>query len=169
MKNKVVILIVIGLIVLIGGGFWIQKKISQKRIETTIEKTTGGKASVDLDEQTIKINTNQGSWQAGKEVELPPDFPKDVPLTQGVITASTTLPQEKSYSVIIESSKNLEEIKTEYETKLPQQGWTVSSVSATANTSLISASKEQRRLTVSILKNNKNKTVVTLTIAPESE
>lgn len=164
MNNKVIIGLVIVVIVVAGAVFLLKGKGTEKAVEQSTEKATGGQANVDLDKNSIKVNTNEGAFEIGKKVSLPSGFPSDVPITDGTITSATTITQDEAYSVTIESTKSVSEVKTEYESKLPQNGWIINASTTFGDNLVLNATKDNRTLGVSII-DNEGKTLVTLTVA----
>lgn len=58
-------------------------KAAEKSIEDTIEDETGGDADVDIDDDKVKIETSDGTVEAGSG-ELPDGFPEDdIPVVDG--------------------------------------------------------------------------------------
>ena len=51
----------------------------EKVIEKALEEQTGDDVDISTSEDGIKVDTKQGSFQAGGEVAKPDDFPADVP------------------------------------------------------------------------------------------
>ncbi|HBU06553.1 MAG TPA: hypothetical protein DEB09_00540 [Candidatus Magasanikbacteria bacterium] len=127
-----------------------QKSLVENKIENELEKQFGGKAQVDVDNNAINIQTEQGQIQVGGEISLPTDFPADIFIVEGKIVSAMKNVMGAGYQIIIETDKELEEVKSLYTAKLKEQGWTIVSTMDFATTSAISASKDSRQLSITI-------------------
>lgn len=150
--NKNVIIIVI-VVAVIGGGvfFWLQREGTEEAIETSIEKATNGAVDVDIDDETITVNTNAGSFSAGEEVDLPDNFPSDIHVIDGTIKMVSETPEIEGFSVSIETSKSVSAAKTEYEEELVDDGWTITGTLDFTETVSLMAEKDNRTVTVTIM------------------
>lgn len=150
MNKKVIIVVIV--VVVIGGGifFWLQRESSEKAIESSIEKATGGQVDVDIDDGSVKINTNEGSMEIGEGVSLPSGFPSDVHVIDGTIMAATTVTEGEVYTVSIETSKSVTAVKTEYESELEKDGWTIVASLTFQSGASISAEKDDRTVSVTV-------------------
>lgn len=78
----------------LSGCGGIAEKAGEKAIEKAIENESSGDVDIDVDSDdgTVKIETEDGSTAYGEDVDLPDDFPSDVPLPQSdhrVVSTST--------------------------------------------------------------------------------
>jgi hypothetical protein len=55
------------------------ERLAEKSVANMIEKATGGQASVDLKNGTLKVKTAEGEAEFGSTKEWPADLPVDVP------------------------------------------------------------------------------------------
>jgi hypothetical protein len=152
-------------LVLSGCG----KTTAEKITEKAIEKATNGQASVDYSTNTVTINTNTGSYQAGEHVTLPSDFPSDIYVIDGTLTSSSTDAPTKTFTISIDTTKSFNDAKTLYAQKIVDDGWTVSSTINYENTAGFIASKSNRNLTVSINNSSDKITVVISTYTDTSK
>lgn len=67
---------------MLGGCGKAAEKVTEKVIESNIPG--GGSVDFDAKENTITIENQDGTVQAGDSVALPADFPKDIPVPDGV-------------------------------------------------------------------------------------
>lgn len=140
-------------VVLAGMAFVVTgcgKKTAEKAAEKAIEESTGGQAEVDVGTNSVKINTNAGSFQAGGNISLPSGFPSDVYVIDGTIKAASTVTEGESYTVSIETSKSVSEAKSEYESKLKDDGWNVTLSMDFQGSASLAAEKGDRTVTVSV-------------------
>ena len=73
MPKTVVGLVSVALLILTGCG----KKPEEKIAEKIIEQNTGGKAKVDITDQSVKVETEEGTMNmtTGKSAKIPESFP----------------------------------------------------------------------------------------------
>lgn len=151
-------------VVLTGMAFVVTgcgKKTAEKAAEKAIEKATNGQAEVDIGTNSVKINTNAGSFQAGENISLPSGFPSDVYVIDGTIKAASTVTEGEAYTVSIETSKSVTAAKEAYESKLKENGWNVTLSMDFQGSASLAAEKGDRTVTVSIGE-SEGKTLVVL-------
>jgi len=148
MKKVLVILSCFALVLVLSGC---GEKTAEKTAEKAIEKSTNGQVDVDIDDNTISVNTNEGSMQAGEEVSLPAGFPSDVHVVDGTITMATNVTENDMYTVSVQTTKSVAAVKAEYDAQLVKDGWTIAASTAILDGALISATKgENRSISVSM-------------------
>lgn len=99
------------------------EKLSEKAAEKAIENAAGGNAKVDIDDGTVKIETDDGSFHAGGG-EIPADWPSDIPLpgsyeVMNVVTSSADGGTNISFTLSVDMT--VAEAAALYEDGLP--GW----------------------------------------------
>jgi len=148
---KKTVLITIALLVTVSLlGFSCTKKAAEDKLESDIEKATNGTADVDLDDNTLKVNTNEGSVEVGENVSLPSDFPSDVHVIDGNITASTVMSDIDGYSVTVQTDDSVTDAKEEYESQLVADGWEITMTFNLEGVATVGAQKDDRTVTISI-------------------
>jgi len=148
-KNKKIILLgimVLAAALVLSGC----KSAEEKAAEKLIESGTNGQADVDIGTNSVKINTNAGSYQAGGNVTLPSGFPDDVYRISGTLTAAFATTDTEGYTISIETSKSMAEAKNLYDQELVSDGWTVTSSMALQDTIVVTATKDNRFVSVTI-------------------
>ncbi|MFZ6036170.1 MAG: hypothetical protein ACOYUK_03430 [Patescibacteria group bacterium] len=123
---------------------------AEKVAETAVEQSTNGEADVDFDNDTVTINTNGATFQAGESVSLPDGFPTDVHVADGTITAATTVDENNGYSVSIQTDVPVSQLKGEYESAMADDGWNVLASLDMGDTVSMSGEKDNRMMTVGI-------------------
>jgi len=141
------------------------KKAAEKTAENAIEKSTNGTADVDIKDNSVTVNTNGGSWQAGEQVSLPSGFPSDIYVVDGTIKTAVTTVAGQAYMIALQSTKTVSEIKTLYESKLAAEGWTISANMTIQTSVSLVAEKGNRTVTLSISPSDDGTTVVSITTA----
>lgn len=122
----------------------------EKAAEKIIEDSTNGAAEVDIDGDSVTVNTNAGTWTAGEDVSLPASFPSDIHVIEGTIKAATTITEGEVYSVSILTDKSVAEAKAEYDEELVKDGWTETISMNFGDVVSIGADKDDRTLNISI-------------------
>lgn len=150
---------IIGVVIIFNRS---SEEAAESTLEKAIEKTTNGAADVDLDEGTVTINTNEGSFTAtsGGNVELPDDFPSDIYIPDGTITSVTSNTGADSFSVSLESNDSVSQLKQEFETELNNDGWTITLSLVIQGGASIGAEKGNRSLSVTINEDEDNTFVI---------
>jgi len=160
-KISLIIIMLFAVAVIAGAGC--TKKAAENKAENAIEDATGGSADVDVDNNTIKVETDEGTMEIGENVSLPSDFPSDVYVADGdILAASKTA--DNAYSATVETSKSVSEMQTKYETEFADEGWDVNTTLAFAGMVTLGGEKGNRMVTVSISE-SEGKTLVIVTTA----
>lgn len=169
MNNTKVALIIIAVVVLGAGGLWFsgvfRREAAQEAVERAIEESSGGSADVDLDSGSVKVKTDEGTFETGKEVSLPSGFPSDLHVIDGTITSATTM-GDGTYTVEITVAKTVEQARQEYEAELAADGWTTTFTLTLEDVVSLSATKGNRTATVNISAAEGGTATVVLGVAP---
>lgn len=142
-------------------GKKISQKASEKATEKIIEKQIGGKADVDVSQGNIKVETEEGKMEAGENVKLPSDFPKDIYVIEGTIKAAISDQAREGQTISVETNKSMDEVYSLYQEKLKSDGWKITGTMAYGEVSTVVAEKDNRTASIVISKNG-NKTTVAL-------
>ena len=137
-------ILLVGVIILLAVTVSGCKNAAEKTAETAIESSTGGAVDVDIDNDSMKINTNGGSLEVGEGVSLPDGFPSDVYVIDGTIISAMTLAEGESYSVSIRTSQTTAAVKEEYENEFKDEGWEITMDLAMGGGYSMSAEKDNR-------------------------
>ncbi len=135
---------------------------TEKAVESAIESQSNQDVDVDIDNDQVTLNTNSGSLQVGDSVDLPDNFPSDVPVTDGTITAAVATSENDGFSVSIQSSQTVDQVKAEYESALVDDGWEITATLDIGGNVSLSAEKDARFTSVGIADVD-GQTTVTLT------
>src|SRR3989339_1335593 len=131
-----------------GCGQSTSEIIGEKTIEKMIEEQSGGQAQVDLDKGSMKIESADGTFEAGENTTLPTDFPEDIYVIEGKIISAITNPAIENFSVSIETDKNLDEVSAIYQEKLKDENWKITGTMNFGEAVSIVASKDGRSASV---------------------
>lgn len=139
------------------------KKVAEKTVERAIEKNIDSQANVDLADNQVTIETEQGTYQGGENLSLPANFPDDIYILDGKIVAAMSLAEKEGYSVSILTDQSVSKVKNKYESELKASGWTINLQMDYGDSAMVSAKKADRTVTVSISNDNEGTTVSIVT------
>ncbi len=120
MKKFYLFIVLISVVAYIGCG----KKVEEKVAEKIIEQQTGGKADVDISDESVSIKTKDGEFKmnAGDNAKLPEDFPSDVFVYKNAeVKMTMALPQGSSVSFQTKDSKD--KVVAKYKKEMKSKGW----------------------------------------------
>lgn len=163
MRRDVLLTAIFILGILTGCG----RKAEEKVLEQTIEKQTGGKATVDLSEEKMSIETEDGSIEitGGKSAKLPDDFPADIyVLDRAKVISVMTLPGGSS--VTFTASEEPSAVADLYKKEMTAKGWAVMRSMNMDPQQIIMFSKDKRTVTASIAMQD-DQTMVALVLAQQ--
>ena len=123
--TKQIFLVILSLFVM--TAFYSCKKASEKASEKMIEKSVGDDATVDIDDEKITIETDEGKFTTdAKATDWPKEIPNDVPkFTKGKITAVTTQEINGSNNWVIIFEDVSENAIEDYKTTLKSKGFKI--------------------------------------------
>lgn len=124
------------------------KTVGEKAAEKSLEQATGGKANVDISDDKVSVETEAGSWQAGENISLPSDWPDDIHVADGKVTASSV--NDFGHSLTVMSDKSPSDLKKEYQEKLEEDSWDITMTMDMGGNVLLGAEKDERSLSISI-------------------
>lgn len=163
MKRIVLCVIACSLVAYIGCG----KKAEEKVLEKIIEKESGGKADVDISDESISIKTDDGEAQfhAGENVKLPEDFPKDIFVYKNAdVKMTMEVPQGKS--VIFLTKDGVSKVTEAYKKEMAGKGWKKEmAMDMGEQTSLIF--KKNKRMAQILIGKEDDKTMINIIAASE--
>lgn len=164
-KQLIVIIIAVVAVVILGivvNGM-VKRNLAENIAENAIERAGGGDVKVDLDNKTWTYETNEGSFQVGEGVDLPANWPADVPVLSGVkITyAGSTNPQtgQAGASVMFTTTQSTAEVAAYYNSELVKAGWTIEGTANSGGVNIISAQKGGRQVGLYMLESDGSTTV----------
>lgn len=131
----------------------LMNKAGEKIGEKIVEKATN--SEVDVTNNQVTVNTNEGSTTWGENLSLPDDFPTDVPIYSGAnIATSTTDTSSNAFYITMISSDDFKTISDYYKAEIENQGWTTENASSynseSGKSTTYIATKDNRDLTVGL-------------------
>jgi hypothetical protein len=141
------------------------KKAGEKKIEKAIEKQTGGKADVDLSEQSLKVKTDNGEMRmtAGKSAKVPDKFPKDVLVyKKASIEAAVEVPQ--GFNLVMSTGDDKTKVIETYKKEMAAGGWTQKGSMDMGAQMMLMFEKDKRAAHIMVM-TEEGKTRITVTAA----
>jgi len=116
--------------------------------EKTVE-TDEGTLRIDRDDQTVTLEAEGEKFEmkTGEGVELPDDFPKDVPVYPSA-TILTSMTSAEGIMVSTQSTADPTQVVSFYKEKMEGEGWTVEAEMNMGPQRIISFTKDDRKLMV---------------------
>lgn len=127
----------------------------EKMMEKSIEDSTGGEAEVDTDaDGSMRIETEEGTFNMGGGTELPADWPADAavfPEAQIQYTATVNpATGEPGAVVMLLTEESMEDVLAYYSDQLPADGWAMQGTMQGGGVAILSATKGERTLSLSV-------------------
>lgn len=162
-------LVILGLAALLAGTTGcanIAEKAAEKAAEAAAEKATGGKVDINKGGVTVKGKDGE-SASFGDSVEIPEDFPKDVPVYEGKVIGAYT--DGKTWTINLETKDAFAKVLKFYKTELEAKGWVMESNMNTNQGGMYAATKDTRRCaaTAAPQSGDEPSTSVTISITPK--
>ncbi|MFA6105236.1 MAG: hypothetical protein WC725_01385 [Patescibacteria group bacterium] len=155
MNKKQAVILLISSFTLLGLG------CGKTASEKLIERQTGGQVKVNEKNGNVKVDIGAGgTFESGVDVKLPDDFPKDIYVIEGKITAAIVDGSKKNYSISVDSTKGIEEISTLYQQKFKADGWKITGTMNFGDSSSVVAEKNGDTVSILIGKNGDKNSVV---------
>lgn len=158
MKKYFLVSIIIMLVVFTAGC---GNKIVEKSIENNLGQKING--DVDLTDNGFKMETEQGTLQAGENTKLPEDFPKDVSIIEGKLLTAYKDKANDGFVVSIETNKDVSEVKKFYKENLENNGWQIVLDLSQEDVVSFMGQKDQQTIMVGAEKKD-DKVIVTLIV-----
>lgn len=165
-KIALISLVVVSSLVLAGCG----QKIAQNQTERNLEKQMGGDYNVDMNNNTVTVEGEDGGkMTAGEDVELPADFPSDVYLVDGDLIGVAENIAQKGYQVTLQTEKTNEEVLEIYQEKFAKDNWVEENSMNMGGMLMLTGKKEGRTLTIASVPDEEGtgKTTLSVTIVED--
>jgi len=158
-----VIVIALGAVFFLSPSRNIEEKQIEKMVENAYRSETGKDINVEYTDDGVSFETEEGSMQTGSSVTLPTDFPADVFVIEGKLTASLKT-NEQAYTVTVETKESLARVKELYQERMVSDGWSMTSTMNLGGTISLMGEKDTRALSV-LATEEEGKTTVIVTVA----
>lgn len=164
-NKKIYTLLPVALVLVLGlsgCGKSISQMAGEKVAEKAIEKQTGG--NVDIDNGSFKMETDQGKYEAGENVKLPDDFPKDVYVMDGIIKTAISNQADGGFMISIETDKSVDDVASLYQEKLKDESWKITGTMNFNDSITIAAEKDDKSVSVMASKGDEGKNMVVVIV-----
>ena len=155
------------IMVMFGCGEKSEEKATEKAMEKIIESNMGGNAEVDIEKNSLRIQTEEGemTMTAGDSAKLPADFPKDVFLYKGA-DLSTAMEHPEGFNLMFQTKDDPSKISEAYLTEMEAKGWSKEMTMDMGGRKMMVFKKDERMANVSIA-SDEGTTQITLTVVKE--
>jgi hypothetical protein len=111
---------------------------AEDAVEQALETELGGDAQVDVDGDSLTVDTGDGTLTAGSG-EVPADFPSAVPLVDGEVAFAqrSESPESTGWTVQISTPAVPDDVVDKLTRALPEAGFTVEPVPGQGGTTLL--------------------------------
>ena len=154
----------LALLLLAGAGC--SGSVRDKVAEKAIERSSGGKAQVDLGEGSMKVKTKDGTAEWGSN-KLPADWATDAPIYPGASIqfsgSSNPTTGQPGAVAILETKDSNTQVLEYYKKELAAQGWKIVANFETGTSATIAASKGDRNIGITSA-TSEGKTVITVAV-----
>lgn len=163
--------IVLAICVLTSCGGKVEQTANEAALEKAIEASAaaqGHDVDVDISKGSMNIKTDDGqtSVATGENVEIPADFPKDVPIYPGAKTQMAAMDSvSKGHTLQLLTSDGVDKVSEYYKSEAGNQGWgedTVMTQGDPQPMTMMSFKKDNRILSL-IITHQDDGTSITLT------
>jgi hypothetical protein len=147
--------------VMIGCG----KKPQEKIAEKIVENGTGKKANVAIGDESVKIETEDGSMSltSGKSAKIPDGFPSDVYIfTPADVAMAMEVGQ--GYSIALKTGKDIESVTAAYKKEMTRKGWEQKAAMDMGENTMLMYEKDKRVINV-VVSHEEGETKIVLTVA----
>lgn len=154
MRNTLFLPAALALVTLAGFGCSPTDRLAEEATEAAINSELGGQANVEIDGDTMRFEDNEtgtvSSW--GENVEVPSDFPSDVPIYDNgtVVGVTVTREGDSQGSWISFTTSDSAAVAVEwYAERLVAAGWTQQASYSVQGSEMRSFAKGDATITVS--------------------
>ena len=150
-------------------GFSCSKSIAQNAtdavVQQAVNQASGGKASVNLDNNNVIYKDQNGTVQYGDSVTLPADFPKEIPIYAGTKVFSTAQSNGDTY-LTLQSTDKIADVLAWYKSQLEGAGWTSTDSFDSQGTSARIYEKNGDKMTLTLSTPSDNSTMIAIGLEP---
>ena len=144
----------------------VTEKVAEEVIENALEKDgKSGDAEVDLSSGKVEVKTDKGklSYGAGKNVEIPKNFPTDVTIPKN-ITVKMAIESEGNFNIMGESDAESGALSDQEIKDAESNGWKKKTDMNMGNARIMAFEKENRKLTITVANSTSKKADAPTTI-----
>lgn len=151
------------------------EKLAEKATEKMLETAGGEGTDVDIDSETGEMTIKSEGTEITSSAKLPSDWPSDVPVYTGAtVSGSFSSSSEGQFGgwVNLTTPDSADKVKTWYADELLKEGWeeegNFSSSSDGLDSTMISYTKSERSLLISMGQDSADTNLTTLTLTVDT-
>lgn len=174
MKSSITLAAALAVTLLAGFGCSPTERIAEEATEAAINSELGGRGNVEIDEGTVRFEDEEtGTTTAwGEDVDVPSDFPTDVPIYENGTVVGVTVTREGDAQgswISFTTSDSAAVAIGWYETRLVAAGWTQQASYSIQGTEMRSYAKGDATITVSAGSDESSKSQTVITVVRANE
>lgn len=156
MQRKWISVVLCAVLALVPACKKASESAAEKAAERAMERATGNKADVDLSGGQVKVTGKEDgkefSFQASDKggVELPNDFPADIPRYPGATVMSSMVQGDAMVMVNLQTGDPIAEVYAFYGRKLRSGGWEIVTEVTMPEMRMVSGKKGERQASVTV-------------------
>ena len=145
----------VALIAVAGCGKKAGEKISEKVMEKAMEKAIkdggGGEASVDIQGETMKVQTKEGNItiSGGSKAKIPANFPKDIYVYEGAEVAAV-IDAGEALTLSLTCKDTPAKVASTYKEKMKEKGWGIEQSMDMGGQQIVMLKKAERQVVVTV-------------------
>ncbi len=174
MKSSATLPLALAVVLLAGFGCSPTGRIAEEATEATINSRLGGSGNVEIDEGTVRFEDEESgtttAW--GEDVDVPEDFPSDVPIYENGSVVGVTVTREGDSQgawISFATSDSATVAIDWYETRLVAAGWTQQASYSVQGTQMRSYAKDDATITVSVGSDESSESQTVITVIRTNE
>ena len=147
------------------------RSAQENMMEDSMERETGNEADVDIQaDGSVKVETDEGTFQAGGSGEVPADWPNDVTVYENATVqfsgSSNPTTGEAGLALMLTTSDTVSQVSSFYTQSLKAAGWTITATMQQGEMTIIGATKGDRAFSLSAVQAD-GQTTITIGITKE--
>lgn len=161
------IVLLMAAMMVFGCGKKSAERATEKMLEMSIKENGGENAKVDINDNGISIETEDGAMKmsSGEAAKIPASFPKDVLIYKGAkLQMAMELPQ--GLNLMFESQDTVQKVSDAYLSAMTSEGWTKEMAMDMGEQKMLAFKKDNRVANV-VISSSDGVTQVALTVATQ--
>jgi len=153
--------------VVFGCGKKGEEKAAEEVMEKVIESNMGGNAKVDIEKNSLRIQTEEGemTMMSGDSIQLPADFPKDVFVYEEA-DLNNAMVHPEGFNLMFQTKDDSSKVSEAYLTEMEAKGWSKEMTMDMGGRKMLVFKKDERMANVSIASDD-DMTQIVLTVVKE--
>jgi len=160
--------LLVAALALVGCGRKGAERAVEKMAERSITDSGGRNAKVDIAEDSMTIETDEGTLKiaGGDAAKLPASFPKDVLVYKGA-KLQTVMEVPQGYTLMLQTGDAVSKVQEAYQTKMTSEGWSKEMAMDMGAQKMLVFKKGERTVSVVLSSEDDSATQIAMTVANE--